>query len=593
MNATFFVTVLALVVFKYTHASNPSYLVTKAVIDRGLNKPKEYTKDYISPNIETLESIKEVKYIYSTDVAADEITDDTITKKLTSGTQMKSTTAPICRSTTEKPTSLSVTWSDKNECTEKASFYLCLPISVRKTDFTNKEKCFLLSKDVVNGAVMMWTALDKVFFEKVSDKYYDTGKKAYVYVDTTALTTKAGCAKRSSTSPVPRVMTLQDSDCGNILSDIAAKKKEKEREIEKEKEKEKEREAAPARQFALFVFVYLPLIILFLCCIIECFKYKMYYDDDAVYKFPFLGAEEANDGGKQTTIDEKGREITSGSGEQKISEKQNEIGVKESECPKCDQKIVRPMNEKKWQCKYCGCIVTLSEIGDVFINADDSINSSERNTYDTLNIGPIEFISQSQQQLDGVSVSVTQKQNAATGLISVTSSNSTFQRTAAGIGARATCGAYQYTKVQTGGQRHGARGRNGNNGSNGLDGSRGRDGNRGRPGGQGGNGGNGTNGSPGQQGTEGESGTSAQPLIYSISGTSTAVTLNGSPVQVGKVGRILLDAHGGNGGHGGSGGSGGRGGDGGCGGRGGKYPPPPSLPPLTHNLFHLIFSTLY
>ena len=45
---------------------------------------------------------------------------------------------------------------------------------------------------------------------------------------------------------------------------------------------------------------------------------------------------------------------------------------------------------------------------------------------------------------------VTQTQNTTTGSITVVGSNSDFSSSTSTIGARATCGAYQFTKVITG-----------------------------------------------------------------------------------------------------------------------------------------------
>jgi hypothetical protein len=65
-------------------------------------------------------------------------------------------------------------------------------------------------------------------------------------------------------------------------------------------------------------------------------------------------------------------------------------------------------------------------------------------------IGPIEYQQQKQVQLDQASVHVTQTQNTTTGSITVVGSTSDFSASTSTIGARATCGAYQFTKVITG-----------------------------------------------------------------------------------------------------------------------------------------------
>ena len=576
---------LLLLVHHTTNAISPSFVATKLVFSRAMSTKSNlpvFTKDSTEDDLTEDEKFNKAKTIASNNLkvvpityAADVTTTETpypddIKSIDIKKSSFKDLSAPMCRNAS----TLTLLWDDKKNCATKANFYLCNSRSIKRPDYLDTKKCKLIATDIAKGAVLTMTASAELFFGLKENKLF--GITSYIFVDAVgagiSTTTTASCKEKTATSLQTYVASLSDYDCDYYLNELKEATAYSETIFAR-------RKAAPFNNFMLFVFVWLPLILGCLWAALEAFKRSKFDEEDKAYNTPYFSSKLANAPSVEVSNPSMGSfEVTV-----EVA-KEMEGGIMQAPCPKCEESIVRPVNEEIWQCKHCGCHVTLSPLKDEFINVDDGEASAARSNFDTFQIGPIEYQNQKQIQLDKNSVNVTQTQNAATGTITVVGSNTDFGNTGncntgALIGGRATCGAYQYTQVLTGGQIHGSHGNDGQNGSNGHSGSSGSNGSRGRPGGNGGNGSNGSNGNSGSQGSAGQNGTTSQPLKFTVSpankNTYDAITMkdaksgSSNTITVGATGRIFLDAHGGNGGNGGHGGRGGKGGDGGHGGSGG------------------------
>ena len=262
-------------------------------------------------------------------------------------------------------------------------------------------------------------------------------------------------------------------------------------------------------------------------------------------------------------------------GEKKTSVPEVTSGITSGPCPQCESLIQRPDGVDVWQCIKCGVELRLSGSGTEFVDISRDSSMIERSGWEVKLIKAVHFSNQQQKQSTPSSISVSQMQDKAGSLIiSAPSGTGHKYGNIDSIGQRARNNdcprvedvpSRQFRNIQHGGHEHGKRGIDGRDGTGGFPGNSGRNGSNGGSGSRGGSGGNGQNGSNGSAGQAGTA-SSSLTLKASLSGCSdgSTITVNGSKVQLGTNGRILIDTHGGDGGHGG------RGGDGGCGGPGGR-----------------------
>ena len=397
---------LVLLLVPHTSAVNPTFLVAKVVVSRGMSQKSDLKS--ATSRLQITELIYDkvgpsTKTPYPIPVKS-------VTYKLS---RLNTIAAPMCRSVkddTKKTSTLTVTWSDTKECSTKADFYLCTEkFGVKTAVLADPKVCKKIGTGVAKGAPLTWTAPDTFFVaEKVSKDVVtgvdEEGERTYLSLQgvTTYLyavaaeistATTSTCKARTATSSHIYITSFADKDCDHYLAEIQASKDEiqakKDAIAKEEADRQKKiadekaaREAQPFYDFLTFVFVWVPLMLSIAWCLLEVYKRKEYMDADKLYTTPFYSATMANapsvevtnpsmdlkNGGGVGTV-----EVTVTAGETKSTDKGNQDGVMQSNCPKCDESIVRPVNDAVWQCKYCGCHVTLSPLKDEFINVDDGI----------------------------------------------------------------------------------------------------------------------------------------------------------------------------------------------------------------------------
>jgi ribosomal protein L37AE/L43A len=325
-----------------------------------------------------------------------------ITKK---GSSQSGIFAPICRSVkgdAKKTTTVTVAWNDHYGCTSKADFYLCSEkgSKIKAAALADPKICKKVATGVAKGTDFTWTAPETFFMAAKMSKdvpVKEEGVTTYLYAigtGTISTATTSTCkARPATTTEASYATSFKDRDCDHYLAEIQADKDRiqaaKDAKAKEEADRQKKiadekaaREAQPFYDFLTFVFVWVPLMLSIAWCLLEVYKRKEYMDADKLYTTPFYSATMANapsvevtnpsmdlkNGGGVGTV-----EVTVTAGETKSTDKGNQDGVMQSNCPKCDESIVRPVNDAVWQCKYCGCHVTLSPLKDEFINVDDGI----------------------------------------------------------------------------------------------------------------------------------------------------------------------------------------------------------------------------
>jgi len=415
---------LVLLLVPHTSAVYPTIKATKVVVSRGLSQLSdlksatsrlqiaELIYDNVGPSTKTPFPVP-VK---------------SITKK---GSSQSGIYAPICRSVkgdAKKTTTVTVAWNDHNDCTSTADFYLCSEkgSNIKAAALADPTICKKLATGVAKGTDFTWTAPETFFMAAKMSKdvpVKEEGVTTYLYAigtGTISTATTSSCQARPATTTESTYATsFKDRDCDHYLAEIQADKdriqaakdakaKAEADRIKKVADEKAAREAAAkdakAKQeadlakrdadekaaqqaeglnsFLMFVFFWVPLMLSIAWCLLEVYKRKEYMDADKLYTTPFYSATMANapsvevtnpsmdlkNGGGVGTV-----EVTVTAGETKSTDKGNQDGVMQSNCPKCDESIVRPVNDAVWQCKYCGCHVTLSPLKDEFINVDDGI----------------------------------------------------------------------------------------------------------------------------------------------------------------------------------------------------------------------------